>query len=123
VLVDVEISVNIRYGYDIRGEIVGEDGTAALGELSPVVVRSSGRVASPVPADWRERFLRAYDVEFQEWLDSIAGDGRPLGPSAWDGYAAAVVSDAGLAALRTGSRVEVTLADKPKLYIGTEVAV
>ena len=31
VLVDVEISVNIRYGYDIRGEIVGEDGTAALG--------------------------------------------------------------------------------------------
>ena len=36
VLVDVEISVNIRYGYDIRGEIVGEEGTAALGESSPV---------------------------------------------------------------------------------------
>src|ERR1700750_271103 len=30
VLVEVETSVNIRYGYDIRGEVVGEEGTAAL---------------------------------------------------------------------------------------------
>ena len=121
VLVDVEISVNIRYGYDIRGEILGEDGTAALGELSPVSVRRGGLVATPVPADWRERFIRAYDVEFQEWIDSIALGGEPLGPSAWDGYAAAVVSDAGVAALRGGERVEVTLAEKPKLYQVQEV--
>jgi myo-inositol 2-dehydrogenase/D-chiro-inositol 1-dehydrogenase len=120
-LVDIEISVNIRYGYDIRGEIVGEDGTAALGELSPVSVRRGGLVATPVPADWRERFIRAYDVEFQEWIDSIALGGEPLGPSAWDGYAAAVVSDAGVAALRGGERVEVTLAEKPKLYQVQEV--
>ena len=116
ILVDVEISVNVRYGYDIRGEILGEDGTAALGELSPVSVRRAGAVTTPVPADWRERFIAAYDVEFQEWIDSIAGNGLPVGPSAWDGYAAAVVSDAGVAALRTGERVEVTLPEKPKLY-------
>ncbi len=116
VLVDVEISVNIRYGYDIRGEISGESGTASLGEPGPVSVRSAGRIATPVPADWRERFLAAYDVEFQEWIDAIAGAGTPAGPSAWDGYAAAVVSDAGVAALRTGERVEVSLAEKPKLY-------
>jgi myo-inositol 2-dehydrogenase/D-chiro-inositol 1-dehydrogenase len=115
-LVDVEISVNIRYGYDIRGEVVGEEGTAALGELSPVTVRSFRQLATPVPADWRERFIGAYDVEIQEWIDSIAGGGAPLGPSAWDGYAAAVVSDAAVAALRTGTRVEVTLADRPALY-------
>ncbi|MCA2214042.1 Gfo/Idh/MocA family oxidoreductase [Jidongwangia harbinensis] len=115
-LVDVEISVNIRYGYDIRGEVVGENGTAALGELSPVTVRRNQQVVTPVPADWRERFLRAYDVELQEWVDAITGAGVPLGPSAWDGYAAAVVSDAGVAALRSGERVGVTLADRPKLY-------
>jgi myo-inositol 2-dehydrogenase/D-chiro-inositol 1-dehydrogenase len=116
VLVDVEISVNIRYGYDIRGEIIGEDGTAALGSLSPVEVRRASQVSTPVPADWRQRFLRAYDVEFQEWIDSIAGGGQPVGPSAWDGYAAAVVSDAGVAALRTGARVPVSLVERPKLY-------
>jgi myo-inositol 2-dehydrogenase/D-chiro-inositol 1-dehydrogenase len=120
-LVDVEISVNVRYGYDIRGEILGEDGTAALGELSPVTVRRAGQVCTPVPADWRERFILAYDVELQEWIDSIVGGGEPVGPSAWDGYAAAVVSDAGVTALRTGERVEVALAEQPKLYQTGEV--
>ena len=117
VLVDVETSVNIRYGYDIRGEIVGENGTVALGELSPVTIRRDGRHAAPVPADWRQRFLQAYDVELQEWIHAISGGGHLLGPSAWDGYAAAVVSDAGVQALRTGSRVPVALAEKPKLYL------
>ncbi len=116
VLIDVETSVNIRYGYDIRGEIVGENGTAALGSLSPVHVRVSGQSFDPVPADWRERFLQAYDIEFQEWIDSLAGGGPPVGPSAWDGYAAAVVSDAGVQALRTGTLVPVVLAVPPALY-------
>jgi len=115
-LVDVEISVNIRYGYDIRGEIIGEDGTAALGELSPVTVRRLGQLSTPIAADWRERFILAYDIEIQEWIDSIAAGGPPLGPTAWDGYAAAVVSDAGVAALRSGARVEVSLAEQPTLY-------
>jgi myo-inositol 2-dehydrogenase / D-chiro-inositol 1-dehydrogenase len=115
ILVDVEISVNIRYGYDIRGEVVGEEGTAELGQPSPVRVRRAGTVAEPVPADWRERFVRAYDVELQEWVDAVAGDGE-LGPSSWDGYAAAAVSDAGLTALRTGERVPVSLGDRPALY-------
>ena len=57
VLVDVETSVNIRYGYDIRCEVVGEDGTAALGDRGPVVrARKPGRPGR-VPADWRERFI------------------------------------------------------------------
>ena len=122
VLVDVEISVNVRYGYDIRGEILGEDGTAALGDLSAVSIRAGGRISTLVPADWRDRFIAAYDVEFQEWINSIAGGGQPVGPNAWDGYAAAVVSDAGVAALRTGERVVVSLADKPKLYYAEEVS-
>jgi myo-inositol 2-dehydrogenase/D-chiro-inositol 1-dehydrogenase len=115
ILVDVEISVNIRYGYDIRGEVVCEEGTATLGEPSLVRVRRAGTVSDPVPADWRERFIRAYDVELQEWADAVGGDGE-LGPSSWDGYAATVVSDAGLAALRTGERVPVSLVDRPALY-------
>jgi myo-inositol 2-dehydrogenase/D-chiro-inositol 1-dehydrogenase len=116
VLVDVEISVNIRYGYDIRGEIVGENGTAALGDTGTVALRRNGQLATPVPADWRERFLLAYDTEFQEWIDSIVDGGRPVGPSAWDGYAAAVVCDAGVEALHSGKRVEVSLPERPKLY-------
>ena len=117
VLVDVETSVNIRYGYDIRGEVVGENGTAALAETA---ARSScaarTRSACRVPEDWRERFIAAYDVEFQEWIDAVAAGRRPIGPSAWDGYAAQVVCDAGVNALYSGDRVEVDLGAKPALY-------
>ncbi len=114
-LIDVEISVNIRYGYDIRGEVVGEEGTAALGESSPVTVRKNGVYYGRVPEDWRERFISAYDVEFQEWVDGVR-DGSTSGPSSWDGYAAAVVSDAAVESIKTGARTTVQMAEKPALY-------
>ncbi len=114
-LVDVETNVNVRYGYDIRGEVVGENGTASLGETSPVSIRLNNQVSARVPEDWRERFIRAYDVEFQEWIDAVR-DGGTFGPSSWDGYAAAVASDAAVEALHSGERVAVELIDKPSLY-------
>jgi myo-inositol 2-dehydrogenase/D-chiro-inositol 1-dehydrogenase len=113
VLVDIETSVNIRYGYDVRGEVVGEDGTASLGDGSPVIVRRNGSVQSRVPTDWRERFQQAYDVELANWVGSNA----MAGPSTWDGYAAAVVSDAALEALHTGAQVAVRLRDTPNMYV------
>ncbi|MEK0086291.1 Gfo/Idh/MocA family oxidoreductase, partial [Benzoatithermus flavus] len=100
-LVDVEVSVNVAYGYDIRGEISGESGAAALAEGNPVVVKREGAFSGRVPEDWRERFARAYDVELQEWLAAAAA-GTATGPDAWDGYAAQAVCDAALEALRTG---------------------
>ena len=119
VLVSVETSVNIRYGYDIRGEVVGEDGTAALADRGPVVLRSSQGVGVAVPQGWRERFITAYDVEFQEWINEVAS-GTPLtGPSTWDGFAAQAVCVAGVKALYNGATVEIELTEKPGLYGGT----
>ena len=114
-LVDIEAAVNIAYGYDIRGEILGETGTIELAESSRIIVKREGQYAGRVPADWRERFIRAYDVEFQEWLNAVA-DGHSTGPSSWDGYAATVVTDAGIEALRTGARATVSMRDQPELY-------
>ena len=116
VLVNVETSVNIRYGYDIRGEVIGEDGTAALAETGPIVLRRANSVGVAVPEDWRERFIAAYDVEFQEWINEVATGALLTGPSAWDGYAAQVVCDAGVQALYSGERVEIELGSKPALY-------
>jgi myo-inositol 2-dehydrogenase/D-chiro-inositol 1-dehydrogenase len=114
-LIDVEASINVGYGYDIRGEIVGECGTVELAESTPVVVKRDGRFGGRVPEDWRERFVRAYDSEFQEWLNAVEA-GRSTGPSSWDGYAATVVCDAALEALHGGDRVEIAMRDKPELY-------
>jgi myo-inositol 2-dehydrogenase/D-chiro-inositol 1-dehydrogenase len=116
VLVSVETSVNIRYGYDIRGEVVGERGTAALADRGAVIVRRDHSVATAVPVDWRERFVAAYDTELQEWIDAVASGAGATGPSSWDGYAAQVVCDAGVAALYSGERVDVQLIEKPAIY-------
>lgn len=116
VLVNVETSVNIRYGYDIRGEVVGETGTVALADRNQVDLRHAGFRSGGVPGDWRERFAVAFDTEFQEWIDTIASGSEPAGPSSWDGYAATVVCDAGVRSLATSERVPVILGDKPALY-------
>ena len=114
-LVNIETSVNIAYGYDIRGEIVGETGVVTMAESNTVVVKSRGGFSGRVPEDWRERFMRAYDVELQEWLDACA-KGEVRGPSSWDGYAATVATDAGLVALKSGNWAKITMRDKPSVY-------
>jgi myo-inositol 2-dehydrogenase / D-chiro-inositol 1-dehydrogenase len=116
VLVDVEVSVNVHYGYEIRCEVSGETGTVELATPAPVTIRRDGVVAGLVPADWRERFALSYDIELREWVDTVAAGRPPLGPSAWDGYAAQVVSDAALQALHTGGRLPIELPSRPGLY-------
>jgi myo-inositol 2-dehydrogenase/D-chiro-inositol 1-dehydrogenase len=115
VLVDIEAAVNISYGYDIRGEILGESGTIELAESSPVIIKRNGLHTGRVPADWRERFIRAYDIELQEWIEAVTA-GHSTGPSSWDGYAATVVTDAGIEASRSGQRATVTMREQPQLY-------
>jgi myo-inositol 2-dehydrogenase / D-chiro-inositol 1-dehydrogenase len=114
-LVDDELFVNARYAYDVRGEIVCEGGTVALADTSEVTVRTANQHGGRIPVDWRDRFIRAYDTELQEWLNAVAA-GTSAGPAAWDGYAAAAVTDAALEALRTGQRVPVTMAERPEFY-------
>jgi myo-inositol 2-dehydrogenase / D-chiro-inositol 1-dehydrogenase len=114
-LVDDELFVNAQYGYDVRGEIVCEAGTVALADTSEVTVRTANQHGGRVPVDWRDRFIRAYDTELQEWLNAVAA-GTSTGPAAWDGYAAAAVTDAALEALHTGQRVAVTMAERPDFY-------
>ncbi|WP_037080984.1 Gfo/Idh/MocA family protein [Pseudonocardia spinosispora] len=116
VLVDVEVLLNASFGYDIRGEVICEDGTVALSESPGAIVKSNGGFGGRVPVDWRERFVSAFDAEFRDWLATVAAGTEPTGPSAWDGYAATVVCDAGLAALRSGAREPVPLRDTPPLY-------
>ena len=115
VLVDDELFINAQYGYDVRGEVVCETGTVALADVSEVTVRGSGRHGGRVPVDWRDRFIRAYDAELQDWLTAVAA-GTSTGPSAWDGYAAAAVTDSAQAALRTGQRTAVAMPDRPDFY-------
>jgi len=114
-LVDVEVFVNSGFGYQVRCEAVCESGSARIGDEHTMVVTTTAGAYEEVAQDYLVRFADAYDREVQAWVDATR-EGRVTGPSAWDGYAASAVAEAGVRALEHGGRVTVELAPRPDLY-------
>ena len=106
VRIDVEVFVNCKYGYDIQCEVVGETGVARLPEPAGVLLRSEARRSVGILVDWKQRFADAYDAELHAFFQDLS-IGKLTGPSAWDGYAAAVTADACVRAQQTGEVVPV----------------
>ncbi|MBB2986370.1 Gfo/Idh/MocA family protein [Terracoccus luteus] len=115
VRVDDEIFVNCQFGYDIRCEAVAERGTVSLADQNAVVVRDGGGRRNGITRDHNDRFRGAFVTEVQEWIDAVAR-GEHTGSTAWDGYAAASVCDAGVKALTDDGVVAVHMVDKPAFY-------
>lgn len=114
-LVNVENNNNGGYGYDVKGEIACEKGAVSLKAPLNSEVSFAQLQGTAYPADWRPRFASAYRLQLQAWIKSIE-TGKPAGASAFDGYAASAVSDAGLASLDSGISVAIKLAPRPALY-------
>jgi myo-inositol 2-dehydrogenase/D-chiro-inositol 1-dehydrogenase len=111
--VDVEVFVTTGVAYEVRTEVVGELGSATIG-LDVGLVRKSapGSWGGRTAPGFRERFGTAYDIEVQRWVDAVRSGVNVDGPTAWDGYAAAAVCEAGVRSLESGERVAVELAEK-----------
>jgi myo-inositol 2-dehydrogenase / D-chiro-inositol 1-dehydrogenase len=114
-LVDIEVSVNVGYGYDIRGEVSGEWGAAELATSNPIIVKTEGETRGRVPSNWPERFTQAFNDEFRAWI-AAASAGSAAGPSVWDGYAATAVCQVALQANATQTRTSVTMIERPAFY-------
>jgi len=111
-----EIFVRTGVAYEVRTEVVGEKGSAFIGLDQNLQIKSTdGRWGGAITPSFVERFGQAYDIELQRWVDA-AKAGTIDGPSAWDGYAAVAVCEAGVLALRSGVKIHVHLAG------GTSVA-
>ena len=115
--VDLEVFVNCQYGYEIGCEVVGEEGTVRLPEPAAPVVRSAGQQSAAVLQDWTQRFAEAFDAEFDSWIGEVAAGTPTTGPNAWDGYAAAIVTDAAVRALHSGGVVETGVKERPPFYV------
>lgn len=104
VLSTVEVFLNARYGYDIRCEAVGEDGTVTLADPARIVTDAARTRSTGYPADWRSRFADAYRLELQAWVDALAA-GRPASlATSRDGLIATAVADAVIASMKDGGR-------------------
>jgi myo-inositol 2-dehydrogenase/D-chiro-inositol 1-dehydrogenase len=114
-IADVEAFVNARYAYDIRCEVVGELGTVSLPSAALTDVRRDGGITAVLPPGSQGRFRAAFLNELLTWIASIA-EGEARGPSAWDGHVAARVCEAGVAALHSGSPVDISIEQRPDFY-------
>jgi myo-inositol 2-dehydrogenase / D-chiro-inositol 1-dehydrogenase len=116
-LVNVEINNNAGYGYDVRGELVGEKGSVLLRPPAASELHVNLQSITKYAEDWRPRFAEAYRLQNLAWLKSIQ-TGVPVGASAWDGYCATLVAEAGVQSLEKSAPVQVSPASKPSLYRG-----
>jgi myo-inositol 2-dehydrogenase/D-chiro-inositol 1-dehydrogenase len=115
VRIDVESFVNCRYGYDIKCEVVCEEGTLNLPEPANAMIRTNAARVTPICSDWSQRFVDAYNVEFQEWINACNA-GRVDGPTAWDGYVGQVTAKAASKARDTQTITKIEIDDCPAFY-------
>jgi myo-inositol 2-dehydrogenase/D-chiro-inositol 1-dehydrogenase len=114
-LVSIEVNVNARYGYDVRCELVCENGSISLRAPVHVETHLALGATTPYAPDWRPRFADAYRLQDHAWLRSIES-GVPTGASAWDGYVASFTAQRAVAAMQAGREVEIRCAEAPALY-------
>ncbi len=112
--VDVELFVTTGVAYEVRTEVVGEKGSAMIGLDVGLVRKSSpGTWGGTITPSFKERFGPAYDTEIQRWVNAVQAGGTTGiytdGPTAWDGYAATAVCEAGVQALKSGQPVAVDM--------------
>lgn len=115
VRIDVEIIASGAYAYDIQCEVVTEKAAITLPDPPRVRCRTNYESKSPMMHDWSERFPEAYDIEIQAWVDAVQ-NGTDEGPSAWDGYVAAVTADTLIKSRDTGKEEKIELIEKPSIY-------
>ena len=116
-IVTDELYVNTASGYEVRTEAVGSAGIATIGlEHGRVTTHQEGGTwGGAIPADFRPRFVDAYDAEVQAWIAAIADGSNVAERSAtsWDGYLAAATCHAAEQALTAEGFVAVTARPRP----------
>ena len=113
--ISIESFVNAQYGYDIRCQVTGETGIAHLPQPLSVTLQTAATEQSAIIVDWQERFVDAFDREFQCWIND-SNNGEMNGPSAWDGYVVAVTADACVKAKHSGQIEPISLPETPAFY-------
>ncbi len=116
VRIDVEAFVNCHYGYDIKCEVCCEEGTISLPEPANAMLRTNVARSTPICREWSERFVEAFDVEIQEWIDSSL-KGVVKGPNSWDGYVGQITASAASKARDTQKTVKIDMEPCPDFYL------
>ena len=97
----IDVGVEAVYGYEVSAEVLCEFGKASTELPARAAIRSAGHLATDITPGWQDRFPEAYVIELNAWLESLR-TGVPVGPGAWDGYAANAVAEAACRSVDSG---------------------
>lgn len=103
---DIEASRNAFYGYDIRGEVIGSEGSILIGSLRHhdiKILTKRGSTHDIVPA-FPERFQEAYLNEMNHFIDCLRNNEKPS-VSEVDGKIALEIALAARKAFESGQKV------------------
>jgi predicted dehydrogenase len=100
------------YGYDIRTEVVGTEGTLLIGDhrWRPAEVLRADGIRHRMPAHWLDRFADAYALEVADWVERMSTD-RPPAITAEDGVGALAIAAAANESMVSGKPI--TLSGEP----------
>lgn len=85
----IDLSRNGVYGYDIRTEILGTEGTIKIGYLreTPIMVMTKDGITHDTVPYFTERFEQAYITQLQDFVENVS-QGKPPAVTCADGVAA-----------------------------------
>lgn len=106
----IKNSRRAAYGYDQRVEILGEKGLLLarnVPENTVEALTAEGAVAAKPLHFFLERYMRAYQIEWQAFLDAVT-QGRPMPVTLREGVAALACAEAATRSLATGATISLT---------------
>ncbi len=104
----IDLSRNGVYGYDIRTEILGTEGTLKIGYLreTPILVMTKDGITHDTVPYFTERFEQAYITQLQGFVENVL-HGKPPSVSCADGVAALQASAAATLSLKENRPVKI----------------
>jgi scyllo-inositol 2-dehydrogenase (NAD+) len=104
----IDFSRNARYGYDIRTEVLGDEGALMIGGLqqTPMHLLSRSGVSHDVFPWYPERFADAFCAELAAFVEAVQM-GRTPQPGGMDGRRASEIGLAAVASWRSGQPASV----------------
>ncbi|CAG7655760.1 Gfo/Idh/MocA family oxidoreductase [Paenibacillus allorhizosphaerae] len=105
---DAEVGRNAFYGYDIRGEVIGTEGSIAIGSLKHHDIRiqtRSGSLHDIVPS-FPQRFQEAFRMELVHFIECVRTNQKPS-VTERDGKAALAIALAAQQSYETGATVNI----------------
>ena len=104
----IDLSRNGVYGYDIRTEILGTEGTLKIGYLreTPILVMTKDGITHDTVPYFTERFEQAYITQLQDFVNNVL-QGKPPSVTCADGVAALQASAAATLSFKENRPVKI----------------